>query len=307
MVINAMISAPVWGVLHLLPEGGGMTGQARAGYYQLLQLFLRPVLLLLGLISGFVLFYVMIAFLNNILFGFMALSGMNDFMHSLTIMFIYVAIVIALARQCFSLVYRVPSWVPQWYGGGQTDMVAPHSEEPGQELRNFGAFFAHIGRGQKNSVPEPMKTLPRQNSGGSGDDDGGGRGFGRPVAAQVNGTDDLMPEAHSHVPQDSTQGASHQAELPFDSQDTVSIPHGPGFDFDVYEQHQDAEDARDDGGVTGQNNGRHEQASVHEQDSAQNDGERHNQTQGPQHGTPLASRNEQPSRTDHSTEDLMPG
>ena len=49
LVIETMLGAPFWAAAHVLPEGVGFAGQhARTGYLMLLDVFIRPVLLVCG-------------------------------------------------------------------------------------------------------------------------------------------------------------------------------------------------------------------------------------------------------------------
>ncbi|MBE0467925.1 MAG: DotA/TraY family protein [Methyloprofundus sp.] len=52
--MEAMIAGPIWAAAHAAPEGEGIAGQhAKQGYVLLLQILLRPSLLLLGLFLGY--------------------------------------------------------------------------------------------------------------------------------------------------------------------------------------------------------------------------------------------------------------
>lgn len=53
LVIETMLGAPFWAAAHVLPEGVGFAGQhARTGYLMLLDVFIRPVLLVCGAIMS---------------------------------------------------------------------------------------------------------------------------------------------------------------------------------------------------------------------------------------------------------------
>lgn len=53
MVIEAMVAAPFWACTHALPEGAGFAGQhAKRGYMMLLDIVIRPTLLVVGAVTA---------------------------------------------------------------------------------------------------------------------------------------------------------------------------------------------------------------------------------------------------------------
>lgn len=68
LVCETLLGAPFWAAAHVLPEGQGFAGQhARQGYLMLLDVFLRPVLLVVGAIMAMLLVQVFCAVLAEIL------------------------------------------------------------------------------------------------------------------------------------------------------------------------------------------------------------------------------------------------
>jgi conjugal transfer/type IV secretion protein DotA/TraY len=52
-VMMAILAAPIWALAHIDPEGEGVGRRASQGYYVLLDLLLRPLLMVIGLLAGF--------------------------------------------------------------------------------------------------------------------------------------------------------------------------------------------------------------------------------------------------------------
>ena len=53
MLIESIIAGPIWAVTHALPEGvGPVAERAKAGYLILLSVFLRPTLMIMGLLAS---------------------------------------------------------------------------------------------------------------------------------------------------------------------------------------------------------------------------------------------------------------
>ncbi len=64
-VVGAIISAPIFALAHLSPKGETLPGDmARQGYFYLFGIFLRPTLIVLGVIVAFLLLFIGLNFLN---------------------------------------------------------------------------------------------------------------------------------------------------------------------------------------------------------------------------------------------------
>ncbi len=64
-LFEAVVSMPLWALAHLTTKGEGIHGDmGKQGYFFIFSIFLRPVLMVLGLVAGLLIFYVAIAILN---------------------------------------------------------------------------------------------------------------------------------------------------------------------------------------------------------------------------------------------------
>ncbi len=149
-VIEAMVAAPLiaFGLTH--PEGHDFLGEAKQGLTLLLGVFLRPVLMVVGLIAGMILSYVSLRILvytysgilqdifyqiapipgssSSVIAGAAAATGnvalgssgsgliMSLFCFPLMLA-IFAALVYVVTTQCFSLIYVLPDYILRWIGG----------------------------------------------------------------------------------------------------------------------------------------------------------------------------------------------
>lgn len=144
-IFEAMVGMPLWALAHLHIDGEGMPGDAAtAGYYHILEIFLRPILILVGLLGGIAVFAAMVKVMNQIFYIVLSnlaghyvgadtgcfappgvdvapyteeqfLSGtIDEFFYTV----IYTIIVYLFAIPCFKLVDMIPDHVMTWLGAG---------------------------------------------------------------------------------------------------------------------------------------------------------------------------------------------
>ncbi len=121
IVIEAVVSAPLFALAHLSPYGDGLPGQmASKGYFFILSLFLRPVLTVIGLMIGLLLFFIAITFLNTSYNLAVAGSGfaggplavISKIMYSI----FYIVLAYICANTCFKTVGFLPDHALNWMG-----------------------------------------------------------------------------------------------------------------------------------------------------------------------------------------------
>ncbi len=159
-VIEAMVAGPLiaFGLTH--PEGHDFLGEAKQGLVLLLGIFLRPVLMVIGLIAGMILSYVSLRILVYTYSGFLqdifyqvgpipgasgsivagaAMATINVFagtgltsagsimlgLFTFPLMLaIFATLVYVVTNQCFSLIYVLPDYILRWIGGPQQASAA---------------------------------------------------------------------------------------------------------------------------------------------------------------------------------------
>ncbi len=67
-IFEAMVGVPLWALAHLrIDDEGGMSGEAaKGGYFMILEIFLRPILIIFGLLASITIFAAQVMILNEI-------------------------------------------------------------------------------------------------------------------------------------------------------------------------------------------------------------------------------------------------
>lgn len=66
-IFEAMVGLPLWAIAHLRIDGDGLPGpKAMGGYYLIFEIFLRPILIVFGLIAGITIFAAQAQILNEV-------------------------------------------------------------------------------------------------------------------------------------------------------------------------------------------------------------------------------------------------
>lgn len=67
-IFEAMVGVPLWALAHLrIDDEGGMSGEAaKGGYFMILEIFLRPILIIFGLLASITIFSAQVMILNEI-------------------------------------------------------------------------------------------------------------------------------------------------------------------------------------------------------------------------------------------------
>lgn len=120
-LFETVIAIPVIALAHIKLDGNGIAGpMARTAYLLTLQLFLRPTLMIFGLIVALLLFNVMIVALNEFyssavrsVEGGGELSAVAGIMYTV----MYVSLAYALANSSFKAIDLIPNRVLNWIGG----------------------------------------------------------------------------------------------------------------------------------------------------------------------------------------------
>jgi conjugal transfer/type IV secretion protein DotA/TraY len=152
MVVEAILAAPLWAVMHLHPNGDDLTGRGGNGYMMLLGLLLRPVLTIFGLIAALVLTDVMGEFVNKVFFSVFftgpSPSGFTAILIVVFAMSTYTMAMIQLFKKTFSLMHVIPDQLLRWIGGGQEQMgqyAGGMSEAAGKGVQAAGQGASFMG------------------------------------------------------------------------------------------------------------------------------------------------------------------
>lgn len=122
LVIEAMVAAPIVALGILSPSGGEILGKAEHALMYLLSIFLRPTLMVFGLMAAMLLSVVVVTMINAAFSGVMGQIYSNPGLVEI-ILFLgaYVGLVLAALNKCFALIHIIPDQALRWIGGhGET-------------------------------------------------------------------------------------------------------------------------------------------------------------------------------------------
>jgi conjugal transfer/type IV secretion protein DotA/TraY len=157
-VFEAMVGMPLWALSFVNIEGEGLPGKSGMnGFYLLLEILLRPILIIFGLIAGVSIFTAQVSVLHEIWYLVLSnlggadtanaqLSGTAGESGSLTYIrdtiddFIYTCIytifVYMMAMASFKLIDMIPAKILRWVGASVNTFGS--SGDPGRELMKIG-------------------------------------------------------------------------------------------------------------------------------------------------------------------------
>lgn len=193
-VIEAMAAAAViaLGITH--PEGHPLLGRSEAALNLLMGVFLRPVLMIVGLVAGMVLSYIAIDILN---YGFSYLvnttyhsfdvasgAGQFNIIKQIAVMLIYTFTVVSLINQSFSLIFRVPDQFLTYIGGqpmpGGAEMMQMVGEIKAETKAGMEAHGGAITKGAEVPGAHKPQGITRKKMAPSGE-----IGTGKPPATST--------------------------------------------------------------------------------------------------------------------------
>ena len=135
-VIEAMAAAPIVALAITHPEGEGILGSKGEGALMILMnVFLRPAMMIIGYIAAIALCYVSVWIINSgfsHVIGFISGSIYVGWTGLYVLFFsvvIYTGMYVSVVQKAFNLIYMLPDHVMRWVGG--------HAEQTGQEAAGW--------------------------------------------------------------------------------------------------------------------------------------------------------------------------
>lgn len=163
-LFESVIAIPVVALAHIKMDGEGLaTPMARSAYLLLLQLFLRPTLMIFGLIIALLVFNLMIVALNE--FYSMAVrsaegGGSMSAVAAVVYTVMYAALAYAFANASFKAIDQVPQQVLQWIGGQNVSGIDGTAQVTGAVSQTAGTGSMAI-----NSINNSSReAISRQNT-----------------------------------------------------------------------------------------------------------------------------------------------
>lgn len=136
VVLEAIIAAPLWAITHLDAEGDGMGARSAHGYIFLLNVMVRPILMVIGFFGGGAILVVGGTFLNEIFSVAIAnvqFDSTTGLVSMIALLLVYFALCSTLIHSCFNLILIVPDQVINWVGGTASSTLG---RDAGDSVRN---------------------------------------------------------------------------------------------------------------------------------------------------------------------------
>jgi conjugal transfer/type IV secretion protein DotA/TraY len=188
-VIEAVLGAPLWAVAHLNPQGEELAGSARAGYMLILEMMLKPVLMVFGLAFAVLVSLPLGILINRVFYSTFSLTqgGFTGFVGMLAAVGIYSALMLSMMKWTFSFIHKVPDQIFKWMGGGHGSGLAEASSAAAAAEHQSGAVVGAVGGAVAGAMTSRINQLSqkvaqtedRKRQGG--DDQEGGLNSGSPA------------------------------------------------------------------------------------------------------------------------------
>lgn len=154
-ILEALISIPLVAVAHLTTKGEGVSGDlARTSYFMVFSIFLRPVLLIIGMVVALLMLSVAVGVLNDLfksaITGYMG-NKVNGGFSIIMYTIMYVTIAFSLCNMCFKLIEDIPNRALTWIGQSGAREVS-HDEKVASILGRsgddifVGGFVKNVGQ-----------------------------------------------------------------------------------------------------------------------------------------------------------------
>lgn len=157
-LFEAMVGVPLWALAHLRIDGEGIAGDgASGGYFLIFEVFIRPILIVFGLVASMLIFGMQVRILNviwDLVLGnvggatgqliadaddnssyFMLSRGtLDEFFFTI----LYAIIVYMMATASFKLIDSIPDNILRWIGAG-VKAFGDSNKNPSEQLMGYAA------------------------------------------------------------------------------------------------------------------------------------------------------------------------
>lgn len=164
VVLEAIVAAPLWAITHLGGEGDGMGARSAHGYIFLLNVMVRPFLMVIGFFGGGACLVVGGTFLNEI-FGIavanVQFDSMTGLISMIAFLLVYLMVCLTLVHSCFHLILIVPDQVINWVGGTASSTIGRDSNDAVKNSVNMLTNrLEHMRTGRNSIGSENNPTKP---------------------------------------------------------------------------------------------------------------------------------------------------
>lgn len=200
-IFEAMVGAPLWALAHLRIDGEGLPGSAAiSGYFLIFEIFLRPIVIVFGLIGGMAIFGAMAVMLNS-LFDLVTsnitgavpgettdavgVGGLESFrrgaIDQLFFTIMYAVLLYMMASSSFKMIDTVPKYVMRWINS-RVSTFNDNKGDPAANLTGYAAITGSeisgrlfsSGRDAAQGAGQALGAALRTAAGGGNQQGGGG-------------------------------------------------------------------------------------------------------------------------------------
>jgi hypothetical protein len=169
ILVEAMVSAPLWAMVHMDSDGEGLGQRTTYGYLFLLNVLFRPVLMIFGFIGAGTILYLAGTLVND-LFAFaifnansggdgQATFGLVSFCF---VVAVYVSIMLMLVNGTFNLVHILPDKVLNWVGGQFHYSQSPDPRHDFEKISGGMNIQGRPGAGAGGALQNRAKSIREQ-------------------------------------------------------------------------------------------------------------------------------------------------
>ncbi len=186
-IFEAMVGVPLWALAHIRIDGNGLPGDAAMnGYYLIFEIFLRPILILFGLLASVTIFAALARVMNEIwdvvtdnVAGYdtstIPVTGdpppetanFRGAVDQLFFTVMYVIIIYMLATSCFKLIDLIPNQILRWMGASVTTF-GDSNDGAAEKISQYAAFGGSHITGQLTSAGQSATSAIGSLGGGGG-------------------------------------------------------------------------------------------------------------------------------------------
>lgn len=153
-VLEAVIAIPLMAVAHLTTKGEGISGDmSRSGYFMIFSIFLRPALLIVGMITALMMFSLSIGILNDLyksaVIGFRSGAGgeANGGLSTIMYTIIYCIAAYGLCNMCFKLIEEIPNRALTWI-----------NQQAAREITQDESIYRSLGSNAHSYIAVPLQN-----------------------------------------------------------------------------------------------------------------------------------------------------
>lgn len=179
LIFEALIAAPLWAMAHINPDPDGFVGKQGQGYTLILNLFLRPILMIFGFIVALNCTNAIVKYIDQY-WSFLIydqLQGIQGLIGMLVYACLYIVLLDKSINKCFEYIHSVSDYVLQWINtsaqnfGNYSGGIESNFSSSAAQVGNAGINMANaVGQGARDANAKFKQTRLnnikfRQNSG----------------------------------------------------------------------------------------------------------------------------------------------